>query len=367
MRHRGIVVSLLCSLLVAPLAAAHADEVNVGQHTIFDTRVSGMPTTAEAWRTLRAVSAETEWSTGEVQVTASLQAPAPTGETVAVTWGLGRWSEAGACVAEKSLSATAPQVEGSSVVSTTGVFADLAHDYTCLDVTLTTKGAVTDHMRDGLVNKVAISGAEADLTSDSLGGTFPTRVVAGTPTKALLLVRSHVLPSTRTTVTGSGPVVVDPVTVTDLAVDEIRPVVARLTAPRTGRFAVTFRARDERGDADYDGTTKVKAVPAPGRPDAGRYSNGMGGARFRVDRAGRVSDLVATASTCDDEAGPLRVRLRDVVRLPRTGVTAVAKRVGNGWTAVQLTTLDADRMTGFVVRSTPSCLNVVSFTVHRTR
>jgi len=366
MRNRGIVVSLLCSLLVAPLAAAHADEVNVGQRAIFDTRVSGMPTTAEAWRTLRAVSAETEWSTGEVQVTASLQAPTPTGETVGVSWALGRWSDTGACVAEKTLTVAAAHDDDGAVVSTTGVFVDLAHDYTCLDVTLTTKGAVTDQMRDGLVPKVVISGAEAHLTSDSLGGTFTTRVVAGTPTKTLLLVHSHVLPSTRTIVTGSGPVAVDPVTVTGLAADEIRPVVTRLTAPRTGRFAVTFRARDERGSADYDGTAKVKAVPAPGRPDAGRYSDGMG-ARFRVDGAGRVRDLVATGMACDDPARPLRVRLRDGVRLPRSGVIAAAKRVGNGWTAVQLTTLDADRITGIVVRSTPNCLNIVSFIVHRTR
>ena len=370
MHIRGIVVTLLCSLVAAPLlvpGSAGAVPVEVGQHTIFDTRVAGMPAATEAYRTLRSVSGETDWRTGEVVLTAVLGGTAPAFIPLSVTWNLGRWSPSGTeCTPEKTITSSITGDGTTTTISATRIYGDLAHDYTCLDVSLTSQGAVSDRMRDGWVDRVAYSGAEADLVSSSLGGVVPTTVLAGRPTKALLLVTSHVLPSSSTTVTGSGPVAVGPVTVAGLAADEVRPVVARLTAPRKGRFAVDLAARDERGDADYDGTSKVKAVRVTGRPDAGTYTDDD--VRFRVDGAGRVRSLVASASSCGTTASTsTRIRLRDVVRLPRTGATAVAQRTGAGWTAVQLVTVAERRVTGVVVRSTPDCLQVVSFAARRTR
>jgi len=370
MRRRGIAVPLLTVLLAAPLLGASptaAVPVDVGQHTIFDTRVAGMPTTAEAWRTLRSVSAETDWRTGEVLATATFATALPPSASASVTWHLGRWSDTGQeCVPGKTLTST---VTGDGHLASTSVaatYADLARDYACLDVVLTQGGTVTDRMRDRFMTREVLSGAEADLAAESRGEPTVTRVVAGRPTKALLLVTSHVLASSSTRVTASGPVALEPVTVSGLAADEVRPVVARLTAPRKGRFTMDLQARDERGDADYDGTARVRAVPAAGRPDAGRYTDGDG-VTFRVDRAGRVGDLVAAGATsCDGGRSP-RIRMAEVMRLPRTGASAAVRRIGKGWSAVQLTTLDERRITGVVVRSVPGCLSSASFTVRRAR
>ena len=369
MRTPAIVASVLCSLLAAPALVpppAGAVPVEVGQHTIFDTHVPGTPTTAEAWRTLRAVSAETDWRTGEVEVTAVLQGAIGPLSQVSVAWNLGRWSASGTeCVPEKSVISSITADGGETSLSATRSYADVAHDYTCLDVSLTTGGVVTDRMRDTWSTRIEYSGAEADLASSPTGEPVPTGVLAGKPTKTLVLVRSHVLSSDTTRVTGSGRVAVEPLTVTGLGADEVRPVVARLTAPSRGRFDVALQARDERGDADYDGTSRVRAFPVSGRPDAGRFSDGAG-VRFRVDGAGRVRALVASVPSCS-AAEPRRVRLSRVTRVPRTGASAVARRVGAGWTAVQLLTRDDRRISGVVVRATRDCLQVVPFLARRAR
>lgn len=370
MRNPGVVVPLLAALLAASLlgsAPAGATPVEVGQHAIFDTRVAGMPTTTEAWRTLRSVSAETDWRTGEVVATATFAAALPPFASASVTWHLGRWSaDRQECLAERTIASTVTGDGRLGSTSATRTYADLARDYSCLDVTLTQGGTMTDRMRDGWTTRVVPSGAEADLAAESLGEPVSNLVVAGRPTRTLLLVTSHALPSASTTVTASGPVAVEPLTVTGLAADEVRPVVARLTAPRKGRYAVTLHARDERGDAGHDHTVRVRAVPAAGRPEAGRYADGDG-VKLRVDRAGRVRALVAADPTsCDGGPAP-RIRMAEVVRLPRTGASAAVRRIGKGWSAVQLTTLDERRITGVVLRSTPGCLSWASFTVRRAR
>ncbi|NYE35310.1 hypothetical protein F4692_000414 [Nocardioides cavernae] len=364
MRIRGALAPVAaCTALAGLLATpAGAVPVEVGQHTIFDTRVPGMPTTADGARTLRAVSAETDWRTGEVELTATLGSAVPAFSEVSVTWHLGRWSPSGSeCAPEKTVTATAIGDGYDRPVTETRVFADLARDYTCLDVSLTTQREVTDRMRDGWTTAIAYSGAEADLAAGAAGSTERTTVLAGRPTPAIVLVTSHVLPSATTTVTGSGAVRIEPFEVTGLAADEVRPVVARVTAPR-GRSTLSLRARDERGDPDYDGSSPVAAVRASGRPDAGRFTGD--GVRLRVDAKGRVRSLVALVGTCSSPAD-VRARLRDVVRLPRSGAAAVARRVGKGWTAVQVVTLADHKVTGVVVRTTPGCTRVVPFVARR--
>jgi hypothetical protein len=365
MRNRGIVVSLLAAGLVPPLVGvppATAVPVQTGQGTIFDTRVPGMPTTAEGWRTLRSVTGETTWSTGEVALNATLAEPVPDGGSVSVTWAFGHWSGPGECAPEQVVTETPAVAAGLTVVSATRTVAGLAHDYSCLDVSLTSGGAVTDRMRDGWVDRIALSGAEADLATPS-GTGRRTTVLAGRSTKVLVLVRSHVLPSSRVEVTGTGPVALRPFTVTGLAADEVRPVVARVKAPAKGRSRLALQARDERGVDDYDGTSGVRAVVARGRLLAGAYRSVDGAVRLRVDDRHRVRGLRATTSPCPSgRSGVLRL---GPVRLPRSGATAVAVKDRGGYVAAQLLTLTPRRLTGVVVRTSPGCTQVVPFTVRR--
>ncbi len=362
MRIRGIVVTLLAAVALAP-APAGAVPVETGQHTIFDTHVSGMPSTAEPSRTLRAVSAETDWRTGEVAVTAALAATASPSSQVSVTWNLGRWSAAGTeCVAEKTLASSTVGGPASDTLSTIQTFSDIAHDYTCLDVSLTTGGVVSDRMRDTWVTRISYSGAEADLVSTFRASPTPTRVVAGTPTRTLALVTSHVLSSSRVALTGSGTARLEPVVVTGLAADEVRPVVVRVTAPAVGRSRIDVQARDERGDADYDGSSAIKAVRAHGRPEAGRYTSADGTVKLRVDRRFRVRGLVGAAGGCGSQPST-QVRLGTVGRLPRSGATAVAREVDGGWSAVSLVTLGDRKISGVLVHTTPECALTVPFVV----
>lgn len=367
MRMTGMLLTMTTVLAAtAALApgAAQADEVVIGQHTIFDTRTPGMPAATEGWRTLRSVSAETDWRTGEVVLTARLGGPIPQGESVGVSWVLGRRADDGACASGKTVSVVTGEANWYDTVSASRTFGDLARDYTCLEVSLDTRGVLTDQMRDGLVDRVGSSGAEATGIWSPQAPPSPVQVLAGKPTKALLLVRSHVLPSARVTVTGTGPVAMRGLTVEGLAAGEVRPVVARLTAPSRGRFTLDLAARDERGDGGYDGSTAVRAVAAAGRPRPGTFRSADGKVTLKVDRRSRVSGLVVRGRACDLMT-PRTVRLRGLVRLPRTGATAVARPAGGGWTAVQLVTRGKRRISGVLVRATPECHTVVPFEVRR--
>lgn len=219
-------------------------------------------------------------------------------------------------------------------------------------------------MWDAWAPRILYSGAEADLASGELGSTRPTKVLAGRPTRTIVLVTSHVLASSQVTVTGSGTAALGPVTVTGLAADEVRPVVARVTAPARGRHRLDLQARDDRGDTDYDGRSSVKGVPVHGRPDSGTFRSADGAVKLQVDRSGRVRRLVGIVGTCGTGA-PTKVRMRTVAKLPRTGATAVATRAGAGWSAVSLVTTNAHAISGVLVRTTPGCLLQVPFVVRR--
>lgn len=355
MRIRGIAGSAVLAVLVTSMTApvAHGEPVVVGQHTIFDTRVAGMPTSTEPWRTLRSVSAETTWETGEVEVTAMLAAAPPEGESVSVTWQLGHRTDAG-CTAAVTL--TGSKVDLQNVIAATSTETTLARDYTCLTGTLTTGGAVTDQMQDGFVDRLVESGAEADAAVE------PLPVLAGKATKALLLVRSHGVSSEIIRVSGGGDVKLRDVTSGDFAPDEVRPVVATIIAPRTGRFTLDLQARDERGNADYDGSSKVRAVPAVGRPQPGTYEGA--GITLKVDRRFRVT-LTAFSSACSVDARRATVRAARKLRIPRSGATARVKPGGDGWGGVQLVTRSKRRIQAVLVSVGTGCDVQVSSTLRR--
>jgi len=179
-------------------------------------------------------------------------------------------------------------------------------------------------------------------------------------------VTSHVLPSSRVSLTGTGTARMDPAVVTGLAADEERPVVVRVTAPAVGRSQIDLQARDERGDADYDGRSPVKAVAMHGRPVAGLFTSADGAVKLRVDRRSRVRGLVGVAGACGSQMRTV-VRLRTVGRLPRSGATAVAREVGAGWSAVSLVTTSDRTISGVLVRTTPECTLTAPFVVRAAR
>lgn len=366
MRIRGIVVSLLAVPVLVPPPAG-AVPVEVGQQAIVSTHAPGMPTTTDRSRALSSATAETDWLTGDVELTAELAGGGVAlFQQATVTWQLGRWTPSGdECVPEETATATVYGDGYGGPVMASRSWGDVPHDLTCLEVSLTTQGEVSDRVRGGWTTRVVQSGAEADLAGSADGSTTPTRVLAGRSTRTLAVVTSHALPSERVTVSGTGTAAIRPFSVSGLGADDVRPVVVRVRARTAGPARLDLQARDERGDATYDGRSTVRVVPVHGRPSVGVFRDSRSLVRLRVDRTGRVRGLVGWVGTCGAEDDTMR--WGSVVRLPRAGATAAVRRTDTGWDAVSLVTTGDRAISGVLVRTGTQCSATLPFVVRLKR
>lgn len=343
-------------LAVLPAGATQADTVVIGFHASAGEHAPGMPVTSDPWRTLTYAEASGSEFTDVIEAGATLGATPPAGQTVTVTWILGKPVADGCQVLWQTSETVATLGAGNTVEVERPLPPELVPARpTCLEVVLSTPGATrTDVLRGGVVEGHTPAGAEA-VPAGRL------RLVPGRTTPAILMVTSHARATSRVVVTASGAAVsMRPFELGAMAAEEVRPVVARFRVAEPGRSQVALTARDDWSSTSFDATHSYAARPGlPKRPLPGRYAFADGRLAFKIRPDFSVTrlraPLVCGASTSHT------ARFPEDLRMPRGGVAAKVARSGDEWFGAQLMADKRYSVRVAFAHSSPTCSGSVDF------
>ena len=236
-------------LAVLPAGATQADTVVIGFQASAGEHAPGMPVTSDPWRSLTYAEASGSEFTDVIKAAATLGAAPPAGQTVTVTWLLGKPLADGCQI----LWQTSETVDALGAGNTVEVERPLPPGLvtarpTCFEVVLSPPGATrTDMLRGEVVELYTPAGAEA-VPAGRL------RLVPGRTTPAILMVTSHARATSTVVVRASGAAVsMRPLELGTMAAEEVRPVVARFRVAEPGRSQVTLTAHDDSSSTSFDG------------------------------------------------------------------------------------------------------------------
>jgi hypothetical protein len=356
---RGIVLSLSASLLaLVPGSATQADTLVIGVTASAGEHAAGMPATTEAWRSLTYATMEGDEFSDVLQASATLGAPPPAGESVTVSWILGR-QQPDRCEGLFEVTGTTSTVGAGDTVSVERPLPPglVEARPTCVEVVLGTTGSPRSDVLVGLAGERRTpAGAEARPAGR-------LRLVAGRTTPAILLVSSQARATGHVSVSGSSPAAsMTPLEVGPLAAGEVRPVVARFHAPRAAVSRMGLSARDDWGSESFDATYPFAARRnPPKRPLPGRYStpDGQIGFVLRPDFSIRRLKAGVMCGT----STPFRAVWPAELRMPERGVVAGVSRVGDEWFGTQLMGDRSYSVKGVFAYTSPTCFGSVDFVV----